>query len=55
MLYFVTTFGLAKNMYSNRVQSEVVLDELFGDDLECFCQVQIDCGFNQLEAVLAKL
>ena len=26
---FVTTFGLARNMYSNRVQSEVLLDDLF--------------------------
>ena len=27
---FVTTFGLARNMYSNCVQSEVLLDDLFG-------------------------
>ena len=29
LLYFVTTFCIAKNMYSNRVQSEVLLDDLF--------------------------
>ena len=29
-LTMITTYGVERNMYSNRVQSEVVLDDLFG-------------------------
>ena len=29
-LTMITTYGVKKNMYSSRVQSEVVLDDLFG-------------------------
>lgn len=29
-LTMITTYGVKRNMYSNRVQSEVLLDDLFG-------------------------
>jgi hypothetical protein len=29
-LTMITTYGVERNMYSNRVQSEVLLDDLFG-------------------------
>ncbi|MBO4507315.1 MAG: hypothetical protein J5747_01600 [Spirochaetaceae bacterium] len=28
-LVMITTYGVQKNMYSNRIQSEVILDDLF--------------------------
>ena len=32
-LTFVTTYGVKRNAYSNMVQSEIVLDDLFADDM----------------------
>ena len=31
VLTFITTFGVKPNMYSNRVQSQVQLDDLFAE------------------------
>ena len=33
-LTFITTYGVKKNMYSGNVQSEVVLDDLFGNSMQ---------------------
>ena len=32
-LTFITTYGVKRNAYSNMVQSEVLLDDLFMDSL----------------------